>query len=296
MRPTLEQLEDRLVPSVTITDHGGAILAHPEINNVFVGVASNQQAQMGGLAQVLAGPYAALLAPYGVGTGTLHSSTLLPAAVAPTNAAMQQLLASEIAANLIPPPDANSLYMVYLPQKPSDSFAVNADAYHGSFMLPGGETVAYAVMWPQAADETAGAAHEFAEASTDPVPGTGWFGVDTTQEVCDILGGQRWILDGYSVATVAGPDGTPLPGQNSPPPPSPPAPYFNVAELVALPMQEARVLVFDLLAKYNPAFAGLAQSAETELASNAMGGTAWGEVIEAQVQAAFYTALAEGGT
>jgi len=230
MRPVLEQLESRIVPSaVNIFDHGGHALSAPAVDNVYIGPAAAQQTAFDILTHTLVGPYAQVMsAAYGVGQGTLRTSLALPTVTATTNEQVQQVLQALIANGTLPPPTAQTVEMVYLPAKPTDAFAVNDAAYHSAFFLPNGQEVPYAVTWPLTVGvQTDAVAHEFAESVTDAVF-NGWYGADYTQEVCDVLGGQNWQLNGFTVATIAGPNGQPIPGQvdgiRPAPPPLPPVP------------------------------------------------------------------------
>jgi hypothetical protein len=256
MIPHLEPLEARLVPT-EMTKHGGPVLAHPQVNDVFVGLALPPMDQ---LAQVLTTQYAAILAPYGVGAGGLHSSITVPDPGPLSNAAVQRLLATEIAAGLLPVPDGNQLYMVYVPQQVTDAWAQQYAAYHSAFTYHG-VWVPYAVV-PAQPNESIPASHEFAETVTDPVVGTGWFGANTGEEIADVYNWQAFHLDGFPVTILAAPDGTPLVGPG----------LSEQAALMALPIEELFAFAWSYIAWLDPLFAPQAHAAVATLQANPMYG------------------------
>lgn len=78
-KPCLEQLEDRVVPAAAsifgpnaaVSYHGGQLLTHPQVTNVYIPGAPNMDA----FTNVLVGPYGnALASVYGVGSGTFVQS------------------------------------------------------------------------------------------------------------------------------------------------------------------------------------------------------------------------------
>ncbi len=254
MIPHLEPLEARLVPA-EITNHGGPVLAHPQVNDVFVGWALPPMDQ---LAQVLTTQYAAILAPYGVGEGAWHSSITVPDPRPLSDTQVRQMLVTQIAAGMLPAPDGNELYMVYLPQQVTDAWAANASAYHSAFPYHG-VWVPYAVI-PTQANESIPASHEFAETVTDPIVGTGWFGANTGQEVADIYNWQAFHLDGFPVTILAAPDSTPLVGVG----------LSEQAALMALPVEEFFAFAWSYLAWIDPLFAPEARAAVAVLQANPM--------------------------
>lgn len=256
MIPHLEPLEARVVPT-TLTNHGGPVLAHPQVNDVFVGWAVPPMDQ---LAQVMTTQYAAILAPYGVGEGGWHSSITVPDSGPISDAQVRQLLATQIVAGMVPAPDGDQLYMVYLPQQVTDAWAVNASAYHSAFM-DNGVWVPYAVI-PAQPNESIPASHEFAEMATDPIVGTGWFGADTEQEVADLYNWQAFHLAGFPVTILASPDGTPLVGPG----------LSEQAALAALPVEEFFAFAWSYIAWLDPLFAPEARAAVAVLHANPMFG------------------------
>src|SRR5579875_2712018 len=146
---TLEQLEDRMVPSAAsifgpnadVSYHGGELLTHPQVTNVYVGSVPNMDA----FTNVLVAPYGnALASAYGVGSGTLVQS--INSATTPnSDYAIRQMLKTDFSSGVLPAPiPGASLYMVYLPFAPSGSGG--GTAYHGSLYY-NGQQVAYAVSW-----------------------------------------------------------------------------------------------------------------------------------------------------
>jgi hypothetical protein len=256
MIPHLEPLEARLSPTA-ITNHGGPVLANPQVNDVFVSLAMPPMDQ---LAQVLTTQYAAILAPYGVGEGALHSSITVPNPGPLSNAGVQQMLAAEITAGVLPAPDGNQLYMLYLPQQVTDGWAQQDSGYHSAFTW-NGLWVPYAVI-PAQPNESIPASHEFAETVTDPIVGTGWFGANTGEEICDLYNWQTFHLDGFPVTIVAAPDGTPLVGPN----------LSEQAALAALPVEEFFALAWSYIAWVDPLFAPYAHAAVETLQANPMYG------------------------
>lgn len=296
MIPQLEPLEDRICPAVVVF-HGGAVLAHPEVTNAYVGVPANLDA----FAQVLVGPYASLLSPYGVGQGKLAASVSLPNQGAITDAQVQQLLTQEIAAGVLPAPGANSVYMVYLPEQTTDH--VGSGGYHSYFNL-GGLPVPYSVVFTQPS-ETVAAAHEFAEAATDPIPGTGWTTLGGIQlEIADLYDGQSFSLGGFLVSEFALPDGSMVRPPSMPlllmppvpPGPQPHAPADPLAvwrDLAGIAVDQFEALTFRCLVLIDPRdFAGRAAAEQQQLASHPSLHTPPGQYASALGWAAFSATFA----
>src|SRR4051812_30114966 len=74
-RPTVEALDARLVPAITF--HGGAVLSHVDVRNVFYGQGWNTSDSWGLTryslnkfqTDITKSPYMAMLGEYGVGRG-----------------------------------------------------------------------------------------------------------------------------------------------------------------------------------------------------------------------------------
>jgi hypothetical protein len=146
-----------------------------------------------------------------IGHGRRVASSVLDAVPTPTSLSDQQLQdALQSALPGLPAPDANSLYMIFLPPNVAvvmdggqscDAFC----GYHNSF----DNGIYYGVLpYPGCAGCVGGldtfdaltstTSHELAEAITDPVPGTGWYD-DANGEVGDICAWQTKRLGDYVV-------------------------------------------------------------------------------------------------
>ena len=200
----VETLEPRRL--LTVTFHGGAVLANVEAQNVFLGsdwqTTSSLQTQKTTLDQytsmLVSSAFMDMLsnAGYGVNRGTATAGVVdnisLNKTTGITDASIQQNLQAMINAGQLQTPDANRLYIVYV--EPNVLINLNGATsantflgYHGAF---GGKTKAganadihYAVIAypggpnPTASSQgfssiqdelTAVASHEIAEAVTDP--------------------------------------------------------------------------------------------------------------------------------
>ena len=279
MTPVLEQLESRLTPTA-ILNHGGPVLAHPQISNIYAGGSTYEA-----LSPVAAGDYAALAAPYGVGPGAYLGSTTVPNPGTLSNAGMQALIAKEIASGAVPQPGPYSLYMVSLAQPVTDSFAASFVAYHSWFTLPDGQAVVYGVVWPSAVGSLS-YTHEVIEAATDPFA-SAWYGAGgLAQECADVEAWQSFVLDGQAVCQFALPDGSPA-GKTQPTPVTPVTPAALLGNLFSLAVERLRADVFGLLARVNPAFAPQSDAAARAVTADPLHGTPPGQWVEAQVDAVF---------
>jgi hypothetical protein len=286
MRLMLEQLEDRTCPT-TVEFHGGPILSHPEVNNVFLGT---NQPQMIQLTNVLINQYASLLSPFGIGTGILRGNSSFGDPGPISNAQVQQFLRQQILSGSLPYPDSNSLYMVYLPRPTTD---MGGAGYHGYFPLypviysPNQEVyVVYAVTYVDPL-QSVYVSHEFAEATTDPL-GSGWFAGPSPSsygEIADLYETQPpFYLDGFLVAQFAQPDGS---GAYSP--------QSQMIDLMAIAFLQFEESFYSLLAHFDPAFAGQASSAAKQLQANPLLSTPQGQFYDLFGQLAFESALSGQG-
>jgi hypothetical protein len=239
VRPTLEVLEDRTVPT-NITYGGGPLLTHVRVNDIVMGA---QPVDTSALMQALVRDYLPMLSPYyNVGAGTLRSiASATPFAGNPSNAQVQNLVLREINAGVVAAPDASQLYFVFLApgQSVSDYTIPDLGGYHSAFLAihdatgyhlptPGAVypsppqfvVIPYAVQYGQDSQHIQkGASHELAEAVTDPQPFSGYAdrsGDLANGEVADIYDFDApFLLDGYQVAVLSGPQGqmigTPIP-------------------------------------------------------------------------------------
>jgi hypothetical protein len=233
VRPSLEQLEGRLVPSVTRGP--GPVLDHVEVETVFVGDAWQtnpylaQQAQSINqfFAEITNSTYMDMLAEYGIGRGSLRQQDFIPQVSAPghdatlanylTDQSIQYMLNINISDpnSTVNYPDANTVYFVFTqPGVSVDVTSINHWAgYHTSFIDDRNELVNYAVVpYPRdltaegglsSFDQiTATSSHELAEAATDPTLPRAWF--DATApggegEIADLADGLQGRYLGYQV-------------------------------------------------------------------------------------------------
>ncbi len=193
-RPTLAGLETRVVPAgiaSNFVNHGGAVLAQPQVELVFDGQAWNSnagtQTQVQDFATSLLGSsFMDVLAQYGVGHGQVAGSVVLPDALGSTVTPLQiqDTLSRDIANGTIPQPGPNTVLFVLTPPNVSVKDNPFAPAtflgYHSSLFDNQGNQDAYAVVPypggnnPQAPGLNAFQSltdtfsHELAEAATDP--------------------------------------------------------------------------------------------------------------------------------
>jgi hypothetical protein len=171
-RPAVEALDSRIMPAITY--HGGPVLSHVDVHNVFYGQGWKSADPFGVLggslnkfqADIAKSPYLAMLGEYGVGRGTteqFNSSDLVtysssPAAgttASPTlvkESQIQSMLITEILLHRLPRETGQQLYFVYLPPNvksqwdQKSSFNLTGTfGHHGSFYVPGlvGNTPVY---------------------------------------------------------------------------------------------------------------------------------------------------------
>jgi hypothetical protein len=198
-RPRVEALEDRLTPAVSY--HNGPLLAHVEVQNVFLGAAWNsgptlqpQSQQLDGYMQFLAdSPYVGMLEQYSAGGqpitgGHWTGRDVYAGAVGGTidDSTIQADLRSEIAFGRAQPNDPNRLYVVYTPAGTVVTNPLLGDSihnfagYHFQTIDNAGKPLYYAVIpyggspnylnfnlspFQQLTEVTS---HELSEAITDP--------------------------------------------------------------------------------------------------------------------------------
>lgn len=249
-RPSLEALEQRLLPTVDF--YGGPVIPHVEVNTLFVG----QQWQSGSLSDLSGGlngylqtlvnsPYMDMLSQYNVERGSFGQSANDyfnndPNMQSPMNdnnqsypgglTELQYLIVNCIQAHVLPTPNQNQLYVVFLPpgeQETAPGGQMNNGfyAYHDSFNSQYG-TIYYAVA-PFPGDGnpivpppnyfdtmtefdslTEAVSHELSEAVTDPLPYKSWYDPQMAQtpqggEIGDIVNLQYVYWNGYVVQKEA---------------------------------------------------------------------------------------------
>jgi hypothetical protein len=142
-----------------------------------------------------------VLSEYGVGAGTSTATEHVVITTAPQSPWADNDIDSWTQDNIAnsatdgwPAPDANTIYIVYVPAAVmvTDPSGDPCDGYH-TYLMPGstpGNGVAYGLIMeqcyaadqlPEMQDTTETGSHEIAEAATDPYPGevTAWAGFDT---------------------------------------------------------------------------------------------------------------------
>lgn len=211
--------------AVNVTYRGGPLLTAVEVFTVFWGSAWQQSANNAVMNQmnqffdyILTSPLMDQISEYSVagqtiGHGTRTGTTVItsPAPGATVqDSAIQSMIQQEISAGILPTPNANTLYFVFLPdgvavEQGGSASCQSFCGYHDTF----GSNIYYAVMpYPGCSGCTGGLAvldaltstssHELCESITDPIPGEGWYD-DTNGEIGDICAWKTKQLGGYTV-------------------------------------------------------------------------------------------------
>jgi hypothetical protein len=238
IRPTLEALEERQVP--TVVYNGGALLQHVEAQGLYVGdqwsanptLYSQASHLEGFLGTIVNSSFMDMLsnAGYGVGRGSWSRGQILPASLSNgstlDDSTIRSWLSAYVQAGYLQYPDANRLYAVFVePNVEVTAGAANSvnnfAGYHGAFAGPNGTTIPYAVVpYPGGSvgngsgnpnlgtlDEmTMAASHEIAEAVTDPdvdYKALGWYDWTNNGEVGDIVAGQTVYVNGYAMQRIS---------------------------------------------------------------------------------------------
>ncbi len=180
-------------PMPLFVNQGGVVLSSPKVITVtFVGNA-NRDALRAFDAQLLTDPWWGLVTQgYGVGAATGGVYVELPDTVSNTtidDSALQPMIAEWVATGALPPPDADTVYMMFFPSSTTITLDGGASCqafggYHNSgpvALEAGMVDTAYAVI-PDCGggmeEFTVDVSHELIEAATDPHPetGTAWYG------------------------------------------------------------------------------------------------------------------------
>jgi hypothetical protein len=240
-RPSLEILENRMVP--TVTYQGGGVLPNVEVQGLYLGsqwYTNSTYYQecgylQGYLSRIVQSSYMDMLtnAGYGVGRGSFAGGRISLANLSSnyylTDDTIQSYLQSYIDSGGLQSPDGNRLYVVFVEPDIAimDSSGATSQTsflgYHGAFggtdaygnaatihyaviAYPGGAVGNAAVPWLAAVNQlTDVASHELAEAVTDPnvnYAGLGWYD-NQNGEIGDIVEGQTVWLNGYAVQRIA---------------------------------------------------------------------------------------------
>jgi hypothetical protein len=211
-------------PRAQVPNQGGPVLAHPEIVTVAWAddpLLPSLQAFDGWLS---ASSYFAALSEYGIGAG----SHLAPAPFTVdltgklADGDVRTLLSSAIQGGVLPPPNADRVYVLYftagvsVEELPGYASCSAFDGYHQSFLL-GGERVIYAVIprcppegsWSQLDQVTVTASHEIVEAITDPRSDARAWLADPSQpwasggaELADLCEATPQTVDGHFVTGI----------------------------------------------------------------------------------------------
>ncbi len=237
VRPELESLEQRWVP--TVTYHGGSLLPHVEVQGLYVGDQWSSNASLnsqcgyleGFLNNIVNSSYMDALgnAGYGVGRGSFTGGKISLASLASGSTLNDSTLRSWLYAyannGTLAWPDANRLYVCFVEpnviMKAADgSTSVGGfRGYHGAFAGPSGTTIHYAVMaYPRGSvgnssvsflsdidSITKTASHEIAEAVTDPNIGystLGWYDDNLNGENGDIKNDRVMYIHGYAMQRI----------------------------------------------------------------------------------------------
>jgi hypothetical protein len=239
-RPTLECLDDRLVP--TVTYHGGALLPHVEVQGLYLGsdwynngTYYNQTAQFESFNRFLPqSSYMDLLNQlgYGVGRGSTSPGIIDKLALNKnyylTDSGIRGEIQRFINIGYLQQPDANRLYVVYV--EPGVAIMNDHDhnstsirdfaGYHGAFAgrtaggyaadihyaviaYSGGYNAIFPGLTPYGS-MTLTASHEIAEAATDPnvnYRALSWYDDYNGGEIGDINRYEA-LLNGYVVQSI----------------------------------------------------------------------------------------------
>jgi hypothetical protein len=239
-RPSLECLDDRVVP--TVTYHGGTVLPHVELQGLYLGsdwatntTYHNQTAQFESFNRFLPqSSYMDLLTQlgYGVGRGSTSTGTIDTLSLNKnyylTDSGIRGEIQRFINAGYLQQPDANRLYVVYV--EPGVAIMNDHDhnststrdfaGYHGAFAgrtangyaadihyaviaYGGGFNAVFPGLTPYGS-MTLTASHEIAEAATDPnvnFRALGWYDDNKGGEIGDINRYEA-LLNGYVVQSL----------------------------------------------------------------------------------------------
>jgi hypothetical protein len=146
----LEKLEGRDVPS-TVTLHGGPVIPHVQVTNVFYGQDWSQSGNLANAQNIntftstlTRSSYMSMLGEYGVGMGSYKGYDVQatgPAAYTTVSeSTIQNMLAGEINSGRVPTPTSSTVYAVYLPPNVHSQLDVQYSdmAHHNSFWAPVG--------------------------------------------------------------------------------------------------------------------------------------------------------------
>jgi hypothetical protein len=234
IRPTLEVLEDRLVP--TVTAHYGVVLPHVEVQALYLGsdwvnnptLYAQTGSLEGYLGYLVNSPYMDMLtnAGYGVGRGSATAGQIDPVGLAANSVVpdsyIQQELQYDINRGVLARPDSNRLYVVFVQDNVllqtslgysdrnfggyhyafagTDGSGYSANIHYAVIPYPGGTVgnLADPTFLSPLDNMTEVTSHEVAESATDPNPEQGWVD-DQRGEVGDSVAWQHVRLGGWVV-------------------------------------------------------------------------------------------------
>lgn len=236
IRLELESLEQRWMP--TVTNHGGALMQHVEVQGLYIGNQWSQNATLnsqcgyleGFLGKVVNSTYMDALtnAGYGVGRGSFSGGKISLASLSSgstlTDGTIRSWLSAYAANGTLQTPDANRLYVCFVEPNVIVKDASGATSvsdfrgYHGAFASSSG-LIHYAVIaYPHGSVNnssvsflsdidsiTKTASHEIAEAATDPNIGYStltWYDDANNGEIGDINNNRVMYIGGYAMQRV----------------------------------------------------------------------------------------------
>lgn len=301
IRPMLETLEDRTIPSVNIIYSGGPTIPHVQVNNIVMGP---QPINTTAFVQDLVRDYLPLLGSYyGIGAGTLRSSiSVAPLPGNPSNAQIQNFILQEINSGALPLPNGNQVYLTFLAPGQSTSELAGSDAtgYHSNFsvyhdasgyhiatVVPYGTPIlpVYYAVSTGISTISITASHELAESVTDP-NGMGFrdptnpFGGEVA-DIYEFLG--SFNMDGFPVSVLSGPQGQKIGIE----------PSGTPQDFLALIFEEAEALAFRYLAALDPRLVPTALEADIALNDNPFFGTSQGQIGMLLGEMLFYSWLSQ---
>jgi hypothetical protein len=243
VRPFLETLEDRVVP--TVTYHGGPLLTSVQLEAIYLGSAwstnpayqQQRSAFDGFLGHIVNSTYMDMLtsAGYGVGRGTFQGSVVVPVSLGSSldDSVIQSDIQALITNGSAQSPTSQQLYIVFvgpnvLVTAGGANSRTNFLGYHDDFtgrdhaghiielhyaVIPyegGGNASVYGFSAFDGMTEVS--SHEISEAVTDPEPERipGWYDSQTGDEIGDIVAHEHVRWDSYLVQKEAARDGSAL--------------------------------------------------------------------------------------
>jgi hypothetical protein len=174
-----------------VVNSGGSVISSPRVVPVTFASDASAADVVTFIEQLAGSPYwNAVTAEYGV--GPLVAAPAVQLDETPPAAESQQVVEDWLRSKLMsasgfPQPTDETIYAVFNPNGPTEA----APGFHGSFALPNGSIVSYALLRSNASIDTitSTASHELAEAATDPRPLTdpAWSDLDVVHRGWELL-------------------------------------------------------------------------------------------------------------